>query len=395
MDKNETVTQEASSQNEIIDSIIEKINSNNFTIYFYCPPLNQPSGGIGVLLKQAKLLKDAGFKIKVIYEPTIDEKASYEVSVKEKKKVEIFQKFSPAWLDFSIADLEFEPLGDKEIRFTDKTTFACKPLQLLAEDFLIIPEGFPDVMKRTMQTPCKRIVLAQSWFYVLNSMNLGEKWQHFGIKDVIVASEAIEEYLNAIMPGLSIKKFSPSIDRNTFKAPTNKSDKFPIIAYSSNRGPENQMKTFNILKTFHAFYPHYNWLRFVPLSNLSRQEFAERLASAAIVLYTDEIAGFGTLPLEAMACNTTVVGWASYGGKEYMNTNNGFWATNGDIFQAAELLGVAVDRWIAGELDNPAVRENYEVTLSKYTPEKEKESILKIYQEYKTERINELNSVKN
>lgn len=390
----ENNTEQEVSHNQIIESIVEKVSSNNFTIFFYCPPLNTPSGGIGVLLKQAKILKDAGFKTKIIYEPVIDERASYEISMKEKKKIDLYQKFNPTWLDFSISDLEFEPLGDKEIRFTDKTSHDCKPLQLMPEDFLIIPEGFPDVMKRTVQTPCKRIVLAQSWFYVLNSMNMGEKWQHFGIKDVLVVSDAIEEYVNAVMPGLTIKKFSPSIDRNTFKAPEKKSDKFPIIAYSTNRGPENQMKTYNILKTFQAFYPHYSWIRLIPLSNLSRQEFAERLSSAAVALYTDEIAGLGTLPLEAMASGTAVVGWASYGGKEYMNANNGFWATNGDIFQAAELLGVAVDKWLNGDLDNPAIKESYETTLSRYTPEKETESIKNIYEEYKQERINELNSAK-
>jgi len=44
----------------------------------------------------------------------------------------------------------------------------------------------------------------------------------------------------------------------------------------------------------------------------------------SLVLYTDEIAGFGTLPLEAMASGTHVVGWTPLGGKEYINEKNGF-----------------------------------------------------------------------
>jgi glycosyltransferase involved in cell wall biosynthesis len=112
------------------------------------------------------------------------------------------------------------------------------------------------------------------------------------------------------------------------------------------------------------------------------------------VLCTDDIAGFGTLPLEAMACGTHVVGWAAFGGKEYINSENGFWTTNGDIFQTAEVLGVAIDKWLAGELDQPEVQESYEKTLAPYTEDNEKNEFLNIINQYKTERINELEGIK-
>jgi len=357
--------------------------------------MNSPSGGIGVLLRLVRHLKDNGFaNAKIVYEPRLDQQASYQESNKQRTEVNIFERFNPQWLEFNLSDIDFVPLGDNEILFNDKTKMQCKPLTVEPEDMLIIPEGFPDVMKKTMQVSCKRIVLTQSWFYVLGGMNKGEKWQHFGIKDTISVSDAITDYLNAIMPGLSIKSLKQGIDTETFKAPKKLSDKFPMIGFTSGRGLESQMKTHNVIKTFFAFYPHLNFVRFIELSNLSRAEFSERLASCAFVLYTDEIAGFGTLPIEAMACNTHVVGWASYGGKEYMNAENGFWANNGDVFGLAELLGVAVDKWLNGEMDIPEIQESYQKTLSKYTVDKEKEQIVNIINEYKTERINELNSIK-
>ena len=118
------------------------------------------------------------------------------------------------------------------------------------------------------------------------------------------------------------------------------------------------------------------------------------LASSSICLYTDEIAGFGTMPLEAMACGTHVVGWTPLGGKEYMTADNGFWAANGDIFQLAELLGIAVEKMITGQLDSEEVQKQYEITLSKYTSETEKNSLLKNFNEYKHERIEELQKIK-
>jgi len=380
--------------NTIVDLVINKVKNNESKFYFYCPPLNGPSGGIGVLIKLAKILSDAGYNSKIVFEPKQDQRASYEESRKQNKEVAVFEKFKPTWLDFDYSNVEFIPLGDKKILYNDGEKQDCVALNINPEDFFIIPEGFPNVIKKTAQVACKKIILAQSWFYILNSLNAGETWQGMGAFDVISISDAITEYLNTVMPGLKIKNLSQGINRNIFKVPAKKSDKYPMIGFMGSRGQENQMKTFNIIKTFQAFYPHLRWVRFIQLSGLSRKEFAERLSNCALVLYTDDIAGFGTLPLEAMACGTHVVGWNSYGGKEYVTAENGFWSVNGDIFQTAELLGIAIDKWLNGALDVPEIQESYEKTLERYTEEGEERNFLNIINEYKNERINELESLK-
>jgi glycosyltransferase involved in cell wall biosynthesis len=399
---NVAVDDKQMSHNEIIDLSINKLENNDFRVYFYCPPVNFASGGMGTLLRLAKNLKEDGFNVKLVYQPRLDQRASYEDSMKESQKqkkqiqINVFEKFEPTWMDFDIDGIEIVPLGDGEIIFNDqnRTKVQAQPLAVSPEDLLIIPEGFPDVMQKTMQTACKRVVLAQSWFYVLNAMQPGQTWQHFGIQDVISVSDAITEYLGSVMPGLRVKNIKQGISRELFKVPEKMSAKTPVVVYSANRGQENKLKTVNLIKTFYMFYPHLRWVRFVELANMSREEFAERLSSSAFALYTDDIAGFGTLPLEAMACGTHVVGWASFGGKEYMNENNGFWTNNGDIFQTAEVLGVAIDKWLNGELDNPTVQETYEETLSHYTVDGERSQFLNIINEYKKERINELEGIK-
>jgi len=378
------------SQNEFIDELINNLKENKFTTYIYAPAINSPSGGMSVLFKLAKTLQDGGFNVKVVYEPRLDQRASYEQSNKQKKQVDVFEKFQPQWLDFSISDLTVSPLGDKDIVLADGSKVKCQPLALNPDDFLIIPEGFPDVMHKTMQVPCKRIVLAQSWLYILNNMQPGQKWQHFGIQDVISVSDAITEYLTSVMPGLNIKSFKQSINRNLFKTPAKMSDKYPLIGFMGGRGQESQMKIQNVIKNFYAFYPHLRWVRFTELSGLSKDEFAERLSSCAFVLYTDEIAGFGTLPLEAMACGTHVIGWTPFGSKEYISEENGFWAINGDVFQLAELIGIALEKWLLGEMDTDELQPVYEATLAPYTEEKEQEQIINLINEYKNERINEL-----
>lgn len=390
------------SHNEIIDLSIEKLQNNDFRVYFYCPPVNFASGGMGTLLRLAKNLKEDGFNVKLVYQPRLDQRASYEDSMRESQKqkkqvqINVFEKFEPTWMDFNLDGIEIIPLGEGEITFNDqnRTKANAQSLAVSPEDLLIIPEGFPDVMQKTMQTACKRIVLAQSWFYVLNAMQPGQTWQHFGIQDVVSVSDAITEYLGSVMPGLKVKNIKQGINRELFKVPEKISKKAPVVVYSANRGQENKLKTTNLIKTFYMFYPHLRWVRFVELADMSREEFADRVSSSAFALYTDDIAGFGTLPLEAMACGTHVVGWASFGGKEYMNENNGFWTNNGDIFQTAELLGVAMDKWLNGELDDPTVQESYEETLSHYTLEGERSQFLNVINEYKKERIHELEGIK-
>ena len=385
--------EEIEKNNAAISNIIERIKSNNFNVYYYCPPMNTPSGGIAVIFKQAKILQNAGFKVTIIYEPRQDTKASYQESQKKAKKIEIFERFNPTWIGKDAEGIKLQPLGNSEIKFNDNTTEKVEMLSINPEDFVIIPEGFPNVMERFTQIPCKKIVFAQSWYYILNAMSVGQSWRNWGIEDVISISDGISEYINVIMPGMKIKNYSQSIDRNLFK-PKPLSEKFPKIAFMPGRTQDAILKTYNVIKTFYSFYPQYRWIRFDELKGLSKEEFAGRLAESSLVLYTDEIAGFGTMPLEAMACNTHIVGWTPLGGKEYMNATNGFGAHNGEIFQLAELLGVAVERLLSGMLDESAVMEEYEKTLEKYTPENETESIIKIYNEYKNERIEELNKLK-
>jgi hypothetical protein len=388
------------SQNDVVDAAIQRIVNNENKFYIYCPPMNIASGGVSVLFKDAQLLKEAGKNVIIVYEPRLDQKASYEASVKNvknKTRIDIFEVFNTSWLGSLAEGLDIRPLGEgknaDDLKFNDGTIKTSFQLVLSPDDFFFIPEGFPNIMEKTAQMPCKRIIIAQSWYYILNSLQSHQTWQHFGINDVISVSDGITEYLNAIMPGLKIKQYSQSIDRKLFK-PTDITKKSPVVVFSPGRTQDAVIKTYNVIKTFYSFYKHLSWIRFSELKGLSKEDYAERIGEAALCLYTDEIAGFGTMPLEAMAMGTHVAGWTPLGGKEYMKQNNGFWAQNGDIFQLAELLGVAIEKWLLGKLDEPIVMEEYEQTLSQYTEDKEKTDFINIINTYTNQRIEEFNAIK-
>ncbi len=399
-EKQEMTKEEVREKNQkIIQSLISKLEKKEYKIFIFSPTMVSPSGGMGVLFNHAKILKDAGYDVTIIYEPIKNNRASLDATNKAKMKgakepVIIFDKFEPNWLGDLKDEINMRPLVEGELTYSDKTTETYPAFNISAEDVIIIPEGMPHFMEKTANFPCKRVVLAQSWYYVLPGLKVGQKWQHFGIKDVISISDGITEYLNTVMPGLNIKEYKQSIDRDLFNVPEKLSEKYPTITYMPGRGQESQMKINNVIRTFYEFYPHYRWVRFVPLQGLSKEEFAKQLKSSSIAVYSDEIAGFGTLPLEAMACGTHVVGWTPFGSKEYINQENGFWAVNGDVFQLAELIGYALDRYFSGTLDKPEIQQKYETTLSDYTKEKEVESVLNIYNTLTNERIEELKNIK-
>lgn len=401
----ETVSQEISQEEELkqreeaITGLVSKLDKDENTIYIYCPAMSAPSGGISVLFEHAKILKDAGKSVTIVYEPQQNNQASLEATKKARLKgakepAIIFDKFNPSWLGSLREDVSMRCLAEGELTYSDGTTEKIESLMMNPEDIMIIPEGFPNIMENTAQLPCKRIVMAQSWYYILSGLKVGQKWQHFGIKDVISISDGITEFLNTVMPGLNVKNYKQAIDRELFNVSENIADKAPMISYMPGRGPESQMKTNTVIRTFYEFFPHYRWVRFAQLQGLSKEDFASQLKTSALALYTDEVAGFGTFPLEAMACGTHVVGWTPFGSKEYINEDNGFWAVNGDVFQLAELIGMALDRYFSGLLDSEEVSKEYEKTLSEYTKEKEVESVLNIYKEINNERIEELKSIK-
>lgn len=58
MEKNAEVQElvKQPSQNEIINNAVGKLRDNTFKTYFYCPPMNGPSGGVGVLLRALRIL---------------------------------------------------------------------------------------------------------------------------------------------------------------------------------------------------------------------------------------------------------------------------------------------------------------------------------------------------
>ena len=100
------------------EQVIESLENNDFNIYFFTPPMEVPSGGIGVLLKQALILKEAGYNVKLLYQPNPDQRATVQYrqaqsqrGVEDKSTI-IYHRYKPTWMEFNL----FETVEDEKMR---------------------------------------------------------------------------------------------------------------------------------------------------------------------------------------------------------------------------------------------------------------------------------------
>ena len=71
----ETKEDETKKREEMVKGVISKLEKKDYNIFIYTPAMNTPSGGISVLFKHAQTLKEAGYNVKIVYEPKQNSKA--------------------------------------------------------------------------------------------------------------------------------------------------------------------------------------------------------------------------------------------------------------------------------------------------------------------------------
>jgi hypothetical protein len=341
-----------------LEAVYGDLENQDYNIYFYVPDFDKPSGGVGLTYDHVRILNENGFNANVLHTK---------------------KDFKPEWLGERGENIPIVYLEEKK-------------LELRMQDFVFIPEGFPQVMENLhkQKAACKKIVFCQNWYYVLNSLQPGQFWNQFGINECMSVSNIQTEYLKAIMPFLRCKQVVGSIDNDKFFPPENLEDKKPVVSFVNNRDP---MKAHNVIKTFYAIFPHFRWIQFNELKDLSNEDYSAAIRESAFYIHFDEVSSWGTAPIEAYLSKTLVAGWDGVGGKEYMTNDNIWLAPNGDIFRLAIAIGQMIETWLLGEVKDETWSAMEKATLM-YTKEEEKDSIVKAHTEYRDERMEEIERFK-
>jgi len=368
-------------QKEQIDNVLSMLDNKNFGLYFFTlDTKGNPTAGIATIYEHVKTLNELGYKAYILHE-----KNDYKLRGNQEGMG------LADWLGNEYADLPHMSIESQE-------------LNIGAQDFIIIPEVFANVMDQVKKFPCKKIVLSQSYDYALELLPVGRRWTDYGFNDVITTSEKQARQLKSYFPSIKTHIVPVSIPEY-FK--DSKKPKIPVITILT----REQGIAAKIAKMFYLQYPLYKWVTFKELRGLSRKQFAEELGKSCLAVWIDDNSGFGTFPLEAMECNTPVIGKMPALVPEWMETiddknnsvikNNGVW-TNTHV-NIPELISTYMKVWLEDSVPTELLK-GMESTKGEYTPEKQKSAIEEVYallvnnrkEEYKQalEQINKLETEK-
>jgi len=351
--------------------VFDKLSNKDFNLYFFTlDTKGNPTAGIANIYEHVKLLNELGYKATILHE-----KNDYKL----------------------IGDENGNGVGDwlgEEYAKLPHASIESQNLNISPADFIIIPEIFSNIMDQVKGFPCKKIVLSQSYDYLLELLPIGKRWNtDYGFNDVITTSVKQAQYLSTLFPSINTHVVPVSIP-TYFK--DSEKPKIPLVAIHT----RNQGEAAKIAKSFYLQYPIYKWVTFKELRGLSRENFANELGKACLAIWVDDQSGFGTFPLEAIESNTPVIGKIPNMVPEWMETkdekgntvikNNGVW-TNTTI-NIPELIATYMKVWLEDSV--PADLKN-SMTESKggYTPEKQKETLKNVYHGLFENRKNEINNI--
>jgi hypothetical protein len=340
---------------------IEKLDNKDCGFYFFTlDTKGNPTGGVANIYEHVKVLTELGYKAYILHENT-----EY-VGVGE-------------WLGSEYAQLPHVAISAQNHEIT-------------SNDFIIIPEVFANVMESWSNLPAKKIVFSQAYDYIFELLNIGATWSKFGIQDVITTSETQAKYIKSLFPNLTthiIPVSIPEYFKNSDKP------KKPIVSLCT----RDQKEAVKIVKSFYLQYPMYKWVTFRELRGMNKKHFAKVLGESCVSVWIDEIAGFGTFPIESMECDTPVIGvipkmipeWlADVNADGELNIKtNGVW-TNSSL-NIPELIAQYLIVWLEDSVPEHIITGMTD-SKGKYTSEIQKEKIELVYSQLIENKKVEINA---
>lgn len=336
----------------------EKFQKKENKFLFFVPDtLGIPSGAVIEIYNQANILRKSGYNVLIF-----GDKEDFPV---------------PTYID-----QECQTLTHKSLRKAGNNQMVLD-IEISPEDFMVIPDFFTNIMETTKNLPCQRIVLAQSFEYITNSLLPGMKYSDFGIRHIITTSTKLKEFIEEFhgKETYDISVYTVGIP-DYFK---NKPFKKPSIAFVS----RNASDILKVTRLFYLKYPELRWISFEEIRNLNREKFAEKLSESVACLWIDRIASFGTLPLEAMKAGVVPVGLVPEVVPNYLVENAGVWVN--DVYKLPDFLATVVKMSLEDNIPQ-VIFDTMKQVSDKHSVEISNESILNVYNDIISKRDAEYKS---
>ncbi len=291
---------------KVEDSILKMESRENKFYFIVQDTKGNAKGSVMYIYRMAKTLKDNGFNVVIAHEK------------------EDYTKVG-SWMGEEYDEITHKCINKQE-------------LEISPEDFIIIPEIYGHVLEQVKSITCGKIILAQAYDYILDTVEPGASWVDYGFMKCITTNEEQKEYISGVMRNVSFDIIEPYIDDKLFKN-ENKPRK-PIISIHT----RDQRDTMKIIKTFYLKYPQFRWFTFKDMRGLTPEEFSEDLNNSFLSVWVDDISGYGTFPLESMKCGTPVIGKIPNLHPKWLTEENGIWTYN--INDMVDIIADFVESWL-------------------------------------------------
>jgi hypothetical protein len=315
----------ANDLNEKVVVSIQNLREKKSKIYFLVQDTKgNAKASVRYIYQMALSLKNGGFNPIILHE-----KNDYSSVI--------------AWLDQEYTELPHKSIEGQNLEVTP-------------DDFLIIPEIFGYVMDQVKKLPCAKIVLTQSYAYMLETLQPGQSWSQFGFYKCITTSLKQKEYIEKIMRQNTFDIIEPYITDSFHPKPQ---PPMPIIGIHT----RDHSDTINTIKAFYLKFPQYRWFTFRDLRGLSEKEFGNSLRDCFMSVWIDDDCSFGTFPLESMVSNVPVVGKIPNIVPEWMNDENGIWINDKTVI--VDVIADFIQNWLEDNI-NPELYSEMEKTSKNY-----------------------------
>jgi hypothetical protein len=341
MDKNAT---------NVIKTAIESMDKKEFGIYFFTMDTQgNPIASVANVYEHVRILRELGYNASILHEKNT---------------------YTPVttWLGEGYTDIPHISAESNELKINP-------------QDIIIVPEIYANVMEQLSKLPGYRIVMCQSYDYILEMLPPGKSWRDYGITKCITTTETQKTYIDNLFSNTVDVSVIPVAIPDYFK-PTEK-DKKPIVSVVT----RDQRDLVKIFKSFYLKYPHLKWITFRDMRGLPKEVFAKDLAESCLAVWVDDIAGFGTFPLEAMKSGVPVIGKVPNIIPPYFTDKNGLWTH--DLNTIPDLISNYVQAWL--EDSEPAeLYTEMEKTNNIHTMDQLTTNVKEVYEKIFSDRKEEL-----
>ncbi|EGB15219.1 hypothetical protein DND132_2013 [Pseudodesulfovibrio mercurii] len=322
--------------------------------YIFLPPVSKPTGGVTVLRQMADILHQSG------------------------REAFLVAREKGGWRPEGLAD------AAPVVEWAD--------LKLTESDAWVVPEGWVNALAPGLYANAHCFSYVQNWAYLFSSMPEGVDWHSLPVEFLAVSDPVSRFVKETTCKDAPILR--PGIDRTIFFAPDAKPGGRVNVAFM----PRKNKALVEQIKAIHEHRcgtHHVNW---VPIDGLDAHGVAEALRSAHIFLATGFPEGCPLPPLEAMACGCLPVGFAGFGGWDYMRQvqaapryvpwiplrkvpwkGNGMWCADSDVLDAALSLGDAVDLFKNRDSSLMAALAAGQKTANAYSLDAQRTAVLELW----------------